>query len=78
MDPTVNDQKNSLHVALDQHIANVTRPTRNVLLFFAMCVNIYDLEAKSLAAAQRWLKMYDDESRDFNMLKRKGMEMAAL
>jgi hypothetical protein len=78
VDSTQNGKKNSLHVAQEQHIANVTRPTRNVLLFFAMCVNIYDLDSKPLAAAGKWLQLYDDESRDFKMLRRKGMEMADL
>jgi hypothetical protein len=43
-----------------------------------MCVNIYDLDSKPLAAAGKWLQLYDDESRDFKMLRRKGMEMADL
>mmetsp|Transcript_11155 Transcript_11155/g.18218 ORF Transcript_11155/g.18218 Transcript_11155/m.18218 type:complete len:778 (+) Transcript_11155:84-2417(+) len=78
IDSNLNDKKNSLHVALDQHIANVTRPEGNILLFFAMCVNIHDLESKPLAAAHKWLELYDDETRAYKVIRRKGMEMADL
>ncbi len=67
-----------LNIALDLQIAQITRPTRNVLLFFAMCINIYDLEAKALSISNRWIKVYDDDSRDYKMLKRKGLELSNL
>ena len=71
-------KKEGLHVAMDQHIANITRPTKNVLLFFAMCVHIHDLEAKVLSAASLWLELYDDETRDYQNMRRKGLEMSDL
>lgn len=74
----VTDKKDRLHVALEQRIAIATRPARNVLLFFAMCVHMHDLDAKPLAVARRWLELYDDESRDYKLLRRKGLEMSDL
>jgi hypothetical protein len=78
VDSSLNGKRDGLNVAVDQHIANITRPTTNVLLFFAMCVNIHDLETKVLSAANRWLKLYDDETREYKMLRRKGLEMSNL
>ena len=76
VDSNLNGKK--LHIAVDQHIAIITRPKNNVLLFLAMCVNLHDLEVKVLTAAKKWIDMYDDESREFKNLLRKGLEISNL
>lgn len=65
-----------VNVSMDQRIADITRPSVNVLLFLAMCSNIHILEFKVLSATNKWLKVYDDDTREFKMLKRKGLEMS--
>lgn len=69
-------KQEGLIVAMDQHIANITRPATNILLFFSMCIHIHDLESNVLSAAKKWLDLYDDETRAYKNMRRKGLEMS--
>lgn len=71
-------KKELLNVAMDQRIANITRPTKNVLLFFAMCIHIYDLEKSVQAISHKWLDLYDDETREYKNMRKKGLEMSEM
>jgi hypothetical protein len=69
------ENKSETH-ELEKVVANMTRPTENVLLFFAVCVHLLDLDAVDRGIAQKWLSKWDDKSRVYSKLKERGREIA--
>jgi len=63
---------------VEKVVANMTRPSDRVLLFFAVCVHLHDLEARDIALASKWLDKWDDKSRAYSSIRKRGLEMSNL
>lgn len=56
----------------------VSRPADNILLAVAMISVHPELEAREKLLASKWLDIWDDGSRGYKLLKKKGMDLAGL
>lgn len=56
----------------------VHRPTENIVLAVAMISAHAELEAREKLLAAKWLDIWDDGSRSYKLLKKKGMDLAGL
>lgn len=56
----------------------VQRPADDVVMAVAMVSAHTELESRERAMAQRWLDTWDDNSRDYKTLKRKGTDLAGM
>jgi len=56
----------------------VTRPVESIVLAVAMISSHAELEMREKQMANRWLDVWDDGSRAYKLLKKKGMDLAGL
>lgn len=56
----------------------VTRPAESIVLGVAMIASHAELEMREKQMANRWLDVWDDGSRAYKLLKKKGMDLAGL
>lgn len=56
----------------------VHRPTENIVLAVAMISAHAELEAREKLLAAKWLDIWDDGSRSYKLLKKRGMDLAGL
>lgn len=92
-DDAVNDNpmvpSNQIRKAANQLLVNalglfefearyVQRPADDIVIAVAMVAAHIELESRERAMAQRWLDTWDDNSREFKALRRKGVDLAGL
>jgi hypothetical protein len=56
----------------------VNRPSDIVVLAMALIESHHEISLRERQMATRWLDTWDDNSRDFKLLKRKGMDMCGI
>ena len=89
MDENVQVPSNQIKKAANQMLVNalglfefearyVTRPVENIILAVAMISSHHELESREKQMAHRWLDTWDDGSRNYKLLKKKGMDLAGL
>lgn len=89
MDENAQVPSNQIKKAANQMLVNVlglfefearyvTRPAESIVLGVAMISSHAEVENREKQMANRWLDVWDDGSRTFKLLKRKGMDLAGL
>lgn len=89
MDENAQVPSNQIKKAANQMLVNVlglfefearyvTRPAESIVLGVAMISSHAEVETREKQMANRWLDVWDDGSRAFKLLKRKGMDLAGL
>ena len=71
------EKKNDLNDVSHQ-VAQLTRPVENVLLFFAMCSYLTEIDDNEREIARRWVGRWNDKTRDYQMMIDRGREIANL
>jgi hypothetical protein len=56
----------------------VQRPTDDIVIAVAMISMHTELDSRERSMAQRWLDTWDDNSREYKTLRRKGMDLAGM
>lgn len=89
MDENAQVPSNQIKKAANQMLVNalglfefearyVARPAESIVLGVAMISSHAELEVREKQMANRWLDVWDDGSRAFKLLKKKGMDLAGL
>ncbi len=89
MDENVQVPSNQIKKAANQMLVNalglfefearyVARPVENIILAVAMISAHHELESREKQMAHRWLDTWDDGSRHYKLIKKKGMDLAGL
>lgn len=69
------EKKNQSNEVLKQ-ILQLTLPTENILLFFAMCCHVTELSDSDKSMALKWINKWDDKSRSYQNIRNRGREIA--
>jgi len=89
MDENAQVPSNQIKKAANQMLVNVlglfeferryvTRPAESIVLGVAMISSHAEVESREKQMANRWLDVWDDGTRAFKLVKRKGMDLAGL
>jgi heme oxygenase len=69
------EKKNNTSEVAKQ-IATLTRPVENILLFFAVCCQLSELDESDRLTALKWIERWDDKSRHYQQIRDRGREIA--
>jgi heme oxygenase len=61
---------------VSKQIAALTRPVENILLFFAVCCQLPELDESDRLTALKWIGRWDDKSRQYQQIRDRGREIA--